>query len=406
MDHKAAQPLVAIACGGTGGHLFPGLAVAHELMLRGAAVMIFVSPKEVDQQAVKSARGIRVETLPAIALTPGQLFEFVGGFKASFRKSRKLFRATPPVAVLAMGGFTGAPPILAGRMAGAKTYLHESNTIPGRANRWISLMVDQAFIGFPKAARGLYTRNCAVTGTPVRPQFEPGDAASARMALGLDPQRPVLLVMGGSQGATGVNQRVLAAIPRLMASVPRLQFLHLTGQNEPGKVEAAYRQMGARAIVRPFLTEMELALSAATVAISRAGASSLAELAAMPLSTVLIPYPAAADDHQYYNARAFAEAGAARVVTQEEATPERLGRLLEELLGNAGTRSEMSQAMASWHRPEAAVAIAETILRDHPVPAIGVMASASSGAKFNVPSARLPGVVRVGALQPFTSPGS
>lgn len=199
------RPQVAIACGGTGGHLFPGQAVAEEILLRGGAVTLLISSKEVDQRAVQAGFGLEVVTLPAVGLTRGRAGAFLRGFWESWRASRRLFRAKPHHAVLAMGGFTAAPPVLAGVMGGLATFLHESNAVPGRANRLLSWFVEQPFVGFPQAATRLHHQHVVVTGTPVRPQFEPGSAASARVALGLEAQRPVLLVMGGSQGAVGVN---------------------------------------------------------------------------------------------------------------------------------------------------------------------------------------------------------
>ncbi|NDF00666.1 MAG: hypothetical protein EB034_20705, partial [Verrucomicrobia bacterium] len=176
-------------------------------------------------------------------------------------------------------GFTSAPPLLAGKRLSAKTFLHESNTIPGRANRWLAHVVDEAFVGFPQAAHRLWIQRHAVTGTPVREQFAPADAASCRMVLGLDAKRPTLVITGGSQGATGLNDLVLAALPELIARQPDLQFLHLTGTNDVEKARAAYAQLDTRNsklktrfVVLPFLTEMELALGAATLAVSRAAA--------------------------------------------------------------------------------------------------------------------------------------
>src|SRR5271167_3908660 len=167
---QTKTPFVAIACGGTGGHLFPGLAVAGELKKRGCEIALLISPKDVDQQAVKSAQGFEIFTLPAVGLQNRNYFSFARSFWQSWRASKKIFQARPPQAVLAMGGFTSAPPILAGNAFGAKTFLHESNTIPGRANRWLSLMIHQAFTGFPDAAPRLRARSVKVTGTPVRPQ--------------------------------------------------------------------------------------------------------------------------------------------------------------------------------------------------------------------------------------------
>ena len=139
-EHK---PHVAIACGGTGGHLFPGLAVAEQLIARGCTVTALISPKDVDQQAVESVRGVEVVTLPAVALQTGSRMAFFGGFVKSFRAARTLFKTRRPDAVLAMGGFTSAPPVLAAKAMGVKTFLHESNTIPGKANRWLARFVHQ-----------------------------------------------------------------------------------------------------------------------------------------------------------------------------------------------------------------------------------------------------------------------
>ena len=369
--HRQTSPCVAIACGGTGGHLFPGLAVAAQLQRRGCAVTLLISPKEVDQHAVQSTRGMEIVTLPAVALQRGSRLAFVRGFFQSWRAARKQFAAHPPHAVLAMGGFTSAPPVLAARMGRAKTFLHESNTIPGRANRWLARWVDHAFVGFPQARSRLRAKETTVTGTPVRPDIRPRDVGECRAALGLDPARPVVLVMGGSQGATGINDLILSALPKLRAANLERgtrnsavwQWLHLTGPNDGDRVRAAYAKLGLTASVHPFLHEIDQALAAATVAVNRSGASSLAEFAALRVPSVLVPFPHAADDHQLHNARAFADTGAAFLLEQKIATPEKVVELLGELVENAGTRTKMQLALEQWHAPQAADRIAEIILR-------------------------------------------
>jgi UDP-N-acetylglucosamine--N-acetylmuramyl-(pentapeptide) pyrophosphoryl-undecaprenol N-acetylglucosamine transferase len=295
-------------------------------------------------------------------LQRGGELAFLRGFIQSYRAARSLFKARRPHAALAMGGFTSAPPILAAKRSGAQTFLHESNTIPGRANRWLSWVVDRAFVGFPTAATRLHTAKVSATGTPVRPQFQPRDAAQCRAALGLAPARPVLLVMGGSQGASGINQMVVQALPVLTRLAPELQFIHLTGPSDEARVRAAYASAGGAAVVHPFFAEMELLLGAASVALSRSGASSLAELAAMRLPSVLVPYPVATDNHQFHNARAFEMAGAARLLEQKAGTPESLADLLLGLVRNAAVRESMQAALAQWHTPRAAEEIAETLL--------------------------------------------
>lgn len=355
-------PRIALACGGTGGHLFPGLAVAGQLARRGCDVILLISAKEVDQQGIRQAPEFEVHTLPAVGLTRGRAWAFFSTFAKSYRASRALFRPRPPQAALAMGGFTSAPPLLAARRCGARTFLHESNAIPGRANRWLSWIITRAFVGFPQAAARLHTKNVMVTGTPVRPQFQPLDAAACRQALGLAPERRVVLVMGGSQGAAGINELVARALPGLASRVPQWQWIHLAGAGDAAELSKTYSRLGFKALVVPFLDRMELAMGAADAAVSRAGASSLAELAAMRLPAVLIPYPSATDNHQFHNARAFEQSGAARLLDQSQATPEALIGLLDQLMDQSDTSGSLRAALAAWHAPQAAERVTEMIL--------------------------------------------
>lgn len=363
MDTPVPSPFVAIACGGTGGHLFPGIAVAQELKKRGCTVALLISPKDVDQQAVRSAGEMQVFTLPAVGLQNRNYFSFARSFWGSFCAARKIFKAHKPDAVLAMGGFTSAPPVLASKKFGTKTFLHESNTIPGKANRFLARFVDEAFVGFPEAANRLRARKTTVTGTPVRPQFNPeagGRKPEARAKLGLDPELPTILVVGGSQGASGLNELILSGLPRLKDK--SWQWLHLAGANDFEKVKAAYATQGIKAVVKPFLSEMDLALAAATACVSRSGASSLAEIAAVRLPSILVPLPTAADNHQYFNATAFEKTGAARLKEQRKSSPETFASALVDLVENSGTRSQIQGALAQWHSPKAPEQIAEIIL--------------------------------------------
>jgi UDP-N-acetylglucosamine--N-acetylmuramyl-(pentapeptide) pyrophosphoryl-undecaprenol N-acetylglucosamine transferase len=390
------MPNVAIACGGTGGHLFPGLAVARELLRRHCAVSLLISPKEVDQQAVRSARDMEIVTLPAVGLSRGAILKFAGGFVQSYRAAKRFFTSRPPHAVLAMGGFTAAPPVLAGRKFGAKTFLHESNAIPGRANSWLANFVDQGFVYFHAASGRMNLARIEVTGMPVREEFSrPLDAAAARTMLGLDPHKPVLLVMGGSQGAGGINDLVVSALPRL-ADVSNLQILHLTGARDFEKINAACAGQKLKASVRAFLTEMELALRAATVAVSRAGASSLAEIAAVGVPSILIPFPAAADNHQFYNAEAFAESGAAVLLEQSHLTPEKLAGEIIKLIGDDRRRAGLQQALSRWHTPRAAEIIATHIIKAiaQANPEFeGMPAVVRARPGFEIPMSRLPAEV-------------
>jgi UDP-N-acetylglucosamine--N-acetylmuramyl-(pentapeptide) pyrophosphoryl-undecaprenol N-acetylglucosamine transferase len=202
-----------------------------------------------------------------------------------------------------------------------------------------------------------------VTGTPVRSQFRPHDVSESRIAFGLEPNRPTILVVGGSQGASGLNDMVLSVLPFFQEREPSaLQWLHLTGVNDFEKVKAAYTALGLKAVVKPFLTEMDLALGAATVAVSRSGASSLAEIAAMRLPSLLVPYPTAADNHQFFNALAFEKTGAAKLIEQKNFMPEKVAALLRELVEDSAAREKIQTALIQWHTPNAAEQIAENIL--------------------------------------------
>ena len=389
------KPRVAIACGGTGGHLFPGLAVAEQLRQRGCEIALLISPKEVDQSAVKIVSGLEIFTLPAVGLQNRNYFSFARSFLKALFTARRIFKQRQPDAVLAMGGFTSAPPIFVAKELGIKTFLHESNTVPGRANRLLARFVDQAFTGFPETISKLRSKKALATGTPVRPQFQIRDAAACRAALGLAANLPTILVVGGSQGASGLNELILSALPLLAGK--NWQWLHLTGPNDFEKVQAAYRRHGIQAVVKPFLAEMELALGAATAGISRAGASSLAEMAAMRLPCLLVPLPTAADNHQSFNAAAFAKTGAARLVEQKKSPPGQVVGSLVELVESETVRAQIQAALAVWDAPKAAAEIAENILHALGEPNLK-NSSLQAPACGETPSSKPQAVSRAGAF--------
>jgi UDP-N-acetylglucosamine--N-acetylmuramyl-(pentapeptide) pyrophosphoryl-undecaprenol N-acetylglucosamine transferase len=383
MSKPVTWPWVVVACGGTGGHLFPGIAVGEALMARGCSVTLMVSSKEIDRRGASLAPQFDCMTLPAVGLERGRGLEFIRAGWNSYLQSSRTFRARRPAAVLAMGGFTSAAPILAGRRVGAATFIHESNSIPGRANRWLARWVERAFVGFPQAAARL--RNCgiSVTGTPVRARFGAMDGRRCRLELGLEPDDPVLLVMGGSQGASAINELVMAALPGLQQQVSRLQIIHLTGVRDHRRVEEAYGVWRGRALVKDFAGEMEVWMGAATMAITRAGASTLAELAASGLASLLVPYPWAADNHQYYNARALVDTGAARMMEESAASPGALVSAVRGLVDDAEARRLMRESLGRWRRSDAAVKIASEIMARIGVEGVGTSAGASGGCGGN-----------------------
>ncbi len=378
MTSQDAQPLrVAIACGGTGGHLFPGVAVAGELRTLGASVCLMISPKQVDQHAVREVRDAEIVTLPAVGLQKGHRLRFFAELARSFTRSRACFRGRRPDAVLSMGGFTGAGPVLAARSLRIPIYLHESNAVPGRANRRLARFAREVFVGFPGAA-GCFRRGATCVGTPVRPQFTRAEEAGCRRLLGLDPARPAVLVAGGSQGAFGINDLVTRSLPGVKSLLPQWQWLHLTGAHDEDRVRKAYHDAGMEARVHGFFDQMEVALGAASAVVSRAGASSLAEIAAMRVPAFLVPFPHATDNHQWHNAAAFEATGAAVIGEQSSLKPESLLAALCPLVEDMTLRVRIQTALAGWHHPEAASVISRRILGMEPLTAGSFVRSAGS----------------------------
>lgn len=352
-----------IACGGTGGHLFPGLAVAEALKDRGHEVLLFVSEKEIDSLALQAHPEFRSEKLPSIGmpsvLSPAfvrflrRSWESLGTCKATYRRFR-------PSVVLGMGGFTSTAPLLAGRLQKLPTFVHESNAIPGRANKLAARFVSKVLLGFGACAEHFPGRSCAITGTPVRRDLgAQRDRTEALATFRLDPNRRTLLVMGGSQGASGINQVLFKAAPLLRGEA--LQIIHLTGERDDRLAAANYQREDIPHYVAPFHHKMGEAYSAADLVISRAGAASLSELSQFGLPSILVPYPYATDDHQTFNAQVFAHAGAAELLPEPRIAPEAFATLIVNLLANADRRETMAAAARALLPRDAAGNVADEI---------------------------------------------
>jgi UDP-N-acetylglucosamine--N-acetylmuramyl-(pentapeptide) pyrophosphoryl-undecaprenol N-acetylglucosamine transferase len=332
-----------IACGGTGGHLFPGIAVAEVLRDRGHEVMLLVSEKDIDALALSTHRSFRVEKLPTIGL-PSPFSPTILGFIRRFCESLSLCRSIygkfKPQVVLGMGGFTSTAPVLAGRMRGISTFIHESNAVPGKANRLTARIVRAVMLGFNECAPFFPKARTEITGTPIRTELKRLDRQIARQRLGLRDDLMSLLVMGGSQGASGINQAMIKALPFLQG-VP-LQVIHLCGVRDERLVADNYRRESIFAYVAAFHHRMEEVYSAANLLVARAGAASLAEFAAFSLPGILIPFPYAADDHQTRNAQIYARAQAAILLRESELSGELLARRIRELVENPELIERMS----------------------------------------------------------------
>jgi UDP-N-acetylglucosamine--N-acetylmuramyl-(pentapeptide) pyrophosphoryl-undecaprenol N-acetylglucosamine transferase len=247
--------------------------------------------------------------------------------------------------------------------------IHESNAVPGKANRWAGRFADHVAVGLADCARFFGHKPVTVTGTPIRVALRRGKVADARARLGLESGRLTVLVAGGSQGAHAINEAVACALPWLEGRAETMQFVHLTGARDEQSARESYEKNGFSAKVMSFCGEMELAYSAADVIVARSGAATLTEIAAFGLPAILIPYPHAAGNHQWHNARVFERAGAARLVDQSQFTSlhaergERLASTIGELLDDESGRAFMARAARSLAVDDAAERIATLLER-------------------------------------------
>lgn len=357
---------IVIACGGTGGHLFPGIAVAQELKKRGHNVTLLISQKKVDAQATKNYGDLNFRTIEAIAMPkiPSiALFGFFMKLYKAIRFSKNLLNETKADVVIGMGGFTSFPPVYAAHRKGIRTYVHDSNALPGKANRMTAKCCTNVLLGIEEAKHYFNPAKCIVTGTPVRQEMVVRkNQQEARRELKLPADRHIVLVMGGSQGAKNLNSLVI----RTAAECRELcDFLIITGTSDFARVSELTTDMPHVHVIE-FCSAMATAYAAADVVISRSGASSLTELAHMGKAALLVPYPFAADDHQAHNARVFAAHGAARMMRENTLSPEDISAFLKEVLGDPSLLASMSESALRLDMPDAVSRIANVIENKDP----------------------------------------
>jgi UDP-N-acetylglucosamine--N-acetylmuramyl-(pentapeptide) pyrophosphoryl-undecaprenol N-acetylglucosamine transferase len=358
---------VVITGGGTGGHLFPALAVRHALLQRhpGAAVLF-----------VGAAAGVEARILPRLGLDfrgleappvkgrgrRGQL-QAVAALPGVVSQARRLLREFAPQVVLGVGGYASFPSMVAARLLRIPAVIHEQNAYPGLANRWLGRGAAAVAVSFGAAARFFPQGRTTITGNPVRAEIRPADAAAARRRLDLAPECFTVLGFGGSQGAHRINLALVEALPRLAALRERFQFLHATGPQDATLVQEAYRGGGWRARVEPFFEDMATAYAAADFVVARSGASTVFELAALGKPALLVPYPFAANDHQRLNAEAMVGLGAAWILLDAYCDGPRLAATLQAALEKPEVLRAMSQKARALARPDAAERIVELLER-------------------------------------------
>lgn len=345
---------IVIACGGTGGHLFPGIAVAEALRSRGHRVLLLISEKKVDAEASAKYSHLRFETLAAVAKPPTlslRMLPFLWQSWGSIGRCKVLLREYGADAVLGMGGFTSLPPVYAGHKLGLPTFIHDSNARPGRANIMTSRFCSRVLLGYAEAREFFPNCQTIITGTPVRPEITnlPSREAAAK-CFGLEPEKTTILVTGGSQGAQRLNELSARAAAELPADI---QMLHIAGALDFERVTALANGRPGHKVLG-FCDQMASAYALADLVIARAGAASLTEIASSGHPSILVPYPYAADDHQTRNAEVFAAAGAAKLVQERDLDAAKLAALATTILHDLPTYKRMAAAARGLATPDAA----------------------------------------------------
>jgi UDP-N-acetylglucosamine--N-acetylmuramyl-(pentapeptide) pyrophosphoryl-undecaprenol N-acetylglucosamine transferase len=367
----AASARVAIAAGGTGGHIAPALALAEALrhLDPGAELFFLCGNKPLESRMYEAAghRPVILDSRPLTGRDPLALARAAMGIAGAVWQARRILASMEPSVVVGMGGYVAAPAILAARTLSIPAYLHEQNAIPGRANWLLSRFAAQTSAAHPEALESLGGRKRRVIGNPLCPNLFEATREQGMAAFGLSAERPVILVLGGSQGAEGLNELIFDAASRMADRLPAEmvpQFLWAAGERHADRWSrrASEAHLEKVLFIRGFISDMPLAYAAADLAVSRAGAGTIAELTALGLPSILAPYPHARDDHQTANARRLMEAGAAIVESEARLTPALLAARIEQLLFSPGRLTRMSAAARSLARPDAAWEMARLVL--------------------------------------------
>ncbi len=357
---------IMVAGGGTGGHLFPGLAVVEELRRRVPGLEV---------KFVGTARGIEARILPGrgealelLNVTPlkgqgvGARFKSFARIPTAMKQAASLMGGFEPDLVLGVGGYASGPVLLAASLSGRPTALLEQNAYVGMTNRILARFVDRAYIAFEQTEQVFGASKSRLTGNPVRQEF----VEHARLALadpeGFESRARTVLVLGGSQGARKLNEDLPRALAQAGVADRNLEVVHQTGEAMREEVEAVYRELGIRARVVTFIEEISRAYANAALVVARAGATTLAELCAIGRPSILIPFPFAADDHQAKNADALEAQGASICIRESDLEVDRLAALIAGLLDDPAKRRAMARAARAHGRPDAAAAIVDDMM--------------------------------------------
>jgi UDP-N-acetylglucosamine--N-acetylmuramyl-(pentapeptide) pyrophosphoryl-undecaprenol N-acetylglucosamine transferase len=347
-----------IAGGGTGGHLYPGVALAEELLTQKKTnEVLFVGTKKGIEARVIPELGMPLELIEVSGLKgTGLVARFAGFAKLplALLASIKIVRRFKPDVAVGVGGYASGPVILAAWLLRIPTAVLEQNTVPGVTNRILARFADGVYVMFDESQRFFPKRRVQALGNPIRKQLLENFLRSRPPAPA---DRHTILVLGGSQGAHTLNLRMLEAAEHLTPLKDRIVIVHQTGEKDKELVEKGYAEKGINAEVHPFITEMSEAYRRAELVVCRAGATTLAEVMVAKKASILVPYPHAADNHQELNGKSMVDAGAAVMMVEKELDGKRLAEKITELIGDGDRRMRMEQAASRVGRPEAAVEI-------------------------------------------------
>lgn len=353
-----------IAGGGTGGHLYPGIALAREIVGRDPqSIVSFVGTAAGIESRVVPREGFPLDLIRVAGLKGKSVRHLARGLVllplSAIDAWRVVSRRRPHV-VVGVGGYASGPVLALAALRGLPTMVLEQNALPGLTNRLLARLVRAAAVTFEETLR-FFPGTGFVAGNPVRPEFFSAGGGSRHDRPDSPPAAARVLIFGGSQGAHAINMALVAAAPRLAAGGLDLAITHQTGTRDVDLVRAAYERAGLPARVEAFVYEMAREMSEADVVVSRAGATSIAELTAAGRASILVPLPTATDDHQRKNAAVLARAGAAEVIDEGDASGDRIADAVLALAADPARRARMAAAARTLARPDAAARIADRV---------------------------------------------
>ena len=378
MAASAGAFRVLIAAGGTGGHLYPGIAIAEEWMrMHPDSKVLFVGTARGPEQKAVPAAGFELRTIAVRGLPrrPGLGWITAGlGLLRGLVQTFRLVVEFKPHVVVGTGSYVSAPAVLVARLFGIPVIVQEQNSIPGATNRWLNLVADEVHISFLES-RGYFRRknNLRVSGNPIRRSLLLQDKESGYAMFGLDPEKRTVFVFGGSRGAQSINRAVEGALP-LLRNVGRLQMIWQTGRDDFEAIQKRIEPAPIPVRLYPYLEAIEKAYAIADIAVCRAGAMTIAELTACGIAAILVPYPHATRDHQTHNARGLHDRDAALVIPDHELTPEALASRIESLVRDEPRLRRLARNARAFARVDAAQRIArsmEQLVHASPIPREG-----------------------------------